>query len=119
MEGLGFEAAAVGGMGVVGEDVIDGLALLAGVEGLILRVAARAELRVGGLRPKAVTVADELDYGIGVVHPFAEHAAQVARIGGGDVLPLGLVAEGEEGLRDEVARGAQFPADGGDEDDGP
>ena len=43
--------------------------------------------------------------------------AEVAGLGGCDVLPLRFVAEGEEGLRDEVARRAQFAADCGDEDD--
>ncbi len=60
-----------------------------------------------------------MEDGVGFIDPFAEDGAEVAGVGGGDVLPLGFVTEGEEGFGDEVARGVEFAADGGDEDDGP
>ena len=64
VQGLGLAGAAVGGVAPVGEDVIDGLALAAGVEGLVLGVAALAEVGIGLLRGEAVAVADELEDGV-------------------------------------------------------
>lgn len=51
-------------------------------------------------------------------HPLAQDATQVASLGWGDVLPLGLVSEREEGLGNVVTRRFKLLGDCRDEDDG-
>ncbi len=124
MQRLRLAGAAVSGVGFVGEEVIDVLPFLTGVEGFVLGEAVGAgirgwDCRVGGVRSAAVAVADELEHGIGFIHPSAQDTEEVACIRGGEVLINDIVAEGTECPCDECARAPQLCADSGDENDGP
>ncbi len=96
----------LGGMLGREDEIPDLLPALPRVERFKLRVAHAPELRIRLRRLAAIALADELDDSGGVVHPLAQDAAQVAGLGGRDVLPLRFVAEPDERLRHDVARPA-------------
>jgi len=124
-----------GGVGVIllqGEvELFNGVVLLAGGSGeedvglfsLDLRVE-ELELGVGdagiiGIDSGgfgSVAVASELDEGLARVDLVAEDLAEIAALGAPDVLLHGFVAEELKDMLDLGAGGAEFVADGGDED---
>jgi len=108
----------VGGKAVADEEIPDGLAGLAGVTGLELRVTAPVEFGIGLAGFGTVAPADELDDALALIDPFAQDAAEAAMLGAGHVLILRIEAHAVQESGREPARGLQFLADGGEEDDG-
>lgn len=114
---LGLGGICIRGMRGIEQDVADGLALAAGVEGLELGVAALPDLRVRRRRGEALALADELDDAVTGIHMPHEHVGDVAVLHAEDFLEVRVVALMVQQPGDDAAQGAVLRADGGDEEE--
>src|ERR1051326_3727759 len=87
------------------------------VKCFVLCITNAAELLVWLRQVDAIALSHQLNHASAAVDAAAEHAAQVAFFSSKDVLPLRLVAEKCQGVRDELPRGFQLFRNGRDKDD--